>query len=952
MNNNTTYFKRTKKSLLFFLILIMLGCAVPLSTYSQTYTLTDNDVVVVNGVIESCSYNFALTDIIIPDVLDGQTIIGIADGFYPVGVFSEKGITSIVLPSTIQTIGQYAFCLNQISTLDLSIYPQLTAINYQAFKDNNINTLNLSGCSSLILIGGHAFFNNSISVLDLSDCINLNEIGGGAFYYNNMIDLDLTGCANLQIIGNDAFRSNTLTNKLDLSLCQNLVSINNCAFMNNQIDTLSYPNSLLSIGIGAFTNNNIVVVNNLPSEGYIYNIFPDGTEDSTYLNSYGGVLDTITIPEMVTKIGRRAFNNCAIGVVDFNQCVNLTSIEYNALSNNQIDSLDLSACTKLQSIGPAAFASNNLVYVNLTNCDSLEIIDHESFLNNSLSNIDLTNCLRLSHVGYRAFEGNYLDSIDLTNCSILQCIGEQAFDGNPMSGFILPTTSIPDSTLVGWEDSNGGMHAGGETVTDLITYYDALFTETIDYTITFTVTDGTNPIENANINLAGYGDQITDASGIATFTDVLPEDNINYTVTATDYDNNTDSLSVVDADVNENVLLTLSTYHVTFVIEDVNGSLENATVNLTGYGTQLTNASGVAVFTEILPENDIVYSVIAAGHYDITDSLSVINMDVSDSVFMSLITYSVTFNISDGTSPVPDATVDLVGYGSQLTDNLGVAVFDSVGPDTDINYSVFCSGYIGHNDSITVVDSDVVEDVILAPAVTSYAVTFTVTDGINAISDATITLTGYGSQLTNNQGITVFSDVSPGTDIPYSATASGYNIVYGYVTVIDENIEENVSLTLLTYKVTFELSDGYENIAGGTVTLEGYGSQISNNDGIVVFNDVVPDLLNYTVAVPLFIDVSGAVEIVNDDVYENILLTPTGVNNYDNKQITVSPNPANSYVNITNCINKEVRIFNSKGQLLDRTVAYSNKYKVDISDLPSGILFIQIDSSVFKIIKK
>jgi hypothetical protein len=560
--------------------------------------------------------------------------------------------------------------------------------------------------------------------------------------------------------------------------------------------------------------------------------------------------------------------------------------------------------------------------------------------------------MRLSHVGYRAFEGNYLDSINLTNCSKLQYIGEQAFDGNPMSSFILPNPIIPDSTLVGWEDSNGGMHAGGETVTDLITYYDALFTETIDYTVTFTVTDGTNPIENANINLAGYGDQISDASGIAVFTGVLPEDNINYTVSATDYDDYTDSLSVVNANIIENVQLTLTTYDVTFVIEDMIGSLENATINLTGYGTQLTNASGVAVFTEILPENDIMYSVNAAGHYDITDSLSVVNMNVSDSVFMSLITYGVTFNVSDGTSPVSDATVDLAGYGSQLTDYTGVAVFDSVVPDTDIIYSVFCPGYIGFNDSITVIDVDVIENVVLTAAVTSYAVTFTVTDGFDAISDATITLTGYGSQLTNNQGVTVFTDVSPGNDIPYNVTASGYNTFYGFVTVVDEDIEENVNLWLLSYEVTFELSDGYENIAGGTVTLEGYGSLLSNNEGIVVFNDVVPDLLNYTVAVPLFFDVSGAVEIVNDDVYENILLTPTGLIDYDNKQVSVSPNPANRYINIINCVGKEVRIFNSKGQLLDRIVTDNKNYKVDISGFPSGLLFIQIDNSVFKIIRK
>ena len=41
------------------------------------YTLVDDDVVVTDGVIASCSYDFEQTDIVIPGSLDGQTVTGI-----------------------------------------------------------------------------------------------------------------------------------------------------------------------------------------------------------------------------------------------------------------------------------------------------------------------------------------------------------------------------------------------------------------------------------------------------------------------------------------------------------------------------------------------------------------------------------------------------------------------------------------------------------------------------------------------------------------------------------------------------------------------------------------------------------------------------------------------------------------------------------------------------------
>jgi len=103
---------------------------------AQSYTLTSDDVIATNGVIESCSYDFAITDIIIPEILDGQTVTGIADGPDNImyGVFYSKGITSVQLPSTLEKIGKQAFILNNYLT-NVTIPSSVTTIGDWAFYE-------------------------------------------------------------------------------------------------------------------------------------------------------------------------------------------------------------------------------------------------------------------------------------------------------------------------------------------------------------------------------------------------------------------------------------------------------------------------------------------------------------------------------------------------------------------------------------------------------------------------------------------------------------------------------------------------------------------------------------------------------------------------------------------------------------------------------------------------
>jgi hypothetical protein len=106
-----------------------------------------------------------------------------------------------------------------------------------------------------------------------------------------------------------------------------------------------------------------------------------------------------------------------------------------------------------------------------------------------------------------------------------------------------------DAMLEGYESANGTFTVDGATQTVDITLVEIQL-----FTLTFNVTDGTNPIEGARVFVIGSGALFTDASGNVVITDLLAND-YSYEVSATDYTTVSGTATIVDADVTENIVL-------------------------------------------------------------------------------------------------------------------------------------------------------------------------------------------------------------------------------------------------------------------------------------------------------------------------------------------------------------------------------------------------------------
>ena len=232
-------------------------------------TLTSDDVVVENGIIIGYTPSNPYANILtIPDILDGQQIIGIGQS-----VFYEMGLIGINLPSSLQVIQYGAFAENDI--LSVTIPANVEEIQNNAFSGNIIVELDFEENSILREIGNYAFSGNKIESLTLPD--NLSSIAYAAFANNNISEaliipdnvenIGYYAFANNQIpqlifgensilsyLGRYAFWNNNISNTIIIP--KTLTEIPDYAFLNNDISEVITHNDIIEYGYGAFLNNN------------------------------------------------------------------------------------------------------------------------------------------------------------------------------------------------------------------------------------------------------------------------------------------------------------------------------------------------------------------------------------------------------------------------------------------------------------------------------------------------------------------------------------------------------------------------------------------------------------------------------------------------------------------------------------------------------------------------
>ena len=167
---------------------------------SKDYSLAGLEVTYKNG---------GGTDVVIPSEIDGKKVVEIADnaftsaGVTPTTISNTKkvsvsylnnnkkdvatiplsripveglGITSVVIPSTVKSIGESAFENNQLT--EVTIPSSVTSIGSYAFHSNKLTSITL--LDGVVSIGENAFSGNKLTKLTIPSSVT--SIERGAFY--------------------------------------------------------------------------------------------------------------------------------------------------------------------------------------------------------------------------------------------------------------------------------------------------------------------------------------------------------------------------------------------------------------------------------------------------------------------------------------------------------------------------------------------------------------------------------------------------------------------------------------------------------------------------------------------------------------------------------------------------------------------------------------------------
>lgn len=327
------------------------------------YALGDNDSLTsialparTNAIGNNAFYDTALTSI---------TFGGENSQLRTIGNYSFYGtaLTSVTLPSSVVSIGDYAFyrCSN-LTTVTLNeglleigdyAFAAQTSEAYADEADSSLETVNLP--STLTTMGDGIFaYDYALKNVNFAANSQITSLPGTTF----------EGCTGLESItlpaslteisgrirdsyglqGRGLFESLTALRTVNFEEGSKLTTIGNYAFAGSGLESIIIPNSVTTIGEYAFAYSD-----------------PDGT---------GTKLTTITIPRTVTSIGTQAFTRCE----------NLESVYIDA-NITELPGYVFQSCVNLRLISlPASLETiSSTAFVNCNNITQFIVADGNEY---------------------------------------------------------------------------------------------------------------------------------------------------------------------------------------------------------------------------------------------------------------------------------------------------------------------------------------------------------------------------------------------------------------------------------------------------------------------------------------------------------------------------------------------------------------------------------------------
>lgn len=237
--------------------------------------------------------------------------------------------------------------------------------------------------------------------------------------------------------------------------------------------------------------------------------------------------------------------------------------------------------------------------------------------------------------------------------------------------------------------------------------------------------------------------------------------------------------------------------------------------------------------------------------------------------------YDATVIVNDEIGAVvAGATVTLDGYGSLSTDLTGSVTFTDVVAGERIALKVENSGYTDLLTSLLITaDQAITYDLSL----NTFSVEITVTDTAgNVLVGAAVELLGGTSLITDASGLVTFPVVMEASGIMYTVSLADWVTAFG---TFDLTTDATLTVELEPRSLMVEVVDNNgDPVPGASVSVEGLGSQISDESGLALFMPVSPSTdLAVDIVADGFNIFAGMLDVGNESVNYIASLQPTMV---------------------------------------------------------------------------